>query len=269
MNRCRNTLAVAMLVGTVTGGVIGAQTDAFRRFTGGRTFPPGVGGSTALAGLEPIQTELKLDSTIKSNVNKILDQLAEESMKEYESSGVRFARGQLEFLKGEKLAEMRRDISERTAAIGKKLEERYRPRLKSALSPAQYRRFQQIVWQWDGSKALVDDPELIAALKITTEQKKAISDLNEDIRQRQSEIQRSVFEGAGANGPSREEMRDLVVKMQEIDKARDKKAAEMLSKKQQAEYAKLKGEPYDFSKFRPDESSDNAGGPSPSGGKKK
>jgi hypothetical protein len=228
-----------------------------------------LGGPTALAGLEPIQSELGLDAAVTANVNKILDQLAEESDKEWEKSGLSFDRQQLGFLRGRQLAEKRREISERTSAIGKRLEEKFRPRLKSALSSTQYLRFQQIVWQWGGSQSLVDDPKLIAALKISSEQQKTISDLNQDIRRRQTEIQRGVFEGGGANGPSREEMRDLVAKMQEIDKARDKKAVELLSKKQQDEYGKLKGEPYDFTKLRSPGSSDGTNGPGAAGRKEK
>ncbi len=243
--------ALAIFIATRSGGGRGQEADASRKLTGGRTFQTGLGGATALAGLEPVQRELALDPSVASKVNKVLDQLAEDSNLEWESSGLSDDHMQLRMLEGKEFAAKRREISEKTAAVSAKLEEKFRPRLKAALSSAQYQRFQQIIWQWDGSRSLVDDPELVAALKITTEQKKAISDLNQDIRERQAEIQRKVFEAGGANGPSREELQDLVAKMQEIDKARDKKAAGLLSDKQQDEYTKLKGATYDFSGWRP------------------
>jgi hypothetical protein len=155
------------------------------------------------------------------------------------------------------LAAKRREISEATSAIGKALDDKFKPRFKSTLSAAQYRRFQQIVWQWEGSRALTNDVEVIAALKITSEQKKSLTDVDQAVKQKQGEIQRRVFAASGANGPSRDEMRALMSQMQELDNDRDTKSIELLSKKQHEEYVVLKGEPYDFSKI---------GLPGPTGG---
>src|SRR4029077_5829244 len=120
---------------------------------------------------------------------------------------------------------------------------------KEVVSETQFERLRQIGWQAAGSLALAS-LELGKALDLTKEQQKKIADINKEYEDKQAELRRNAFggrpggggggPGGGGGGPGGG---GIFAKIQELNKERDGKAIEALSKEQQEKYTKLKGKP--------------------------
>jgi hypothetical protein len=218
---------------------------------------PGMGGPLMLAGIPAVQKEIALEGEKAEKVQKLLDSFREEMMAEAEKAGLGFGGfGQFADLKPEEREAKMREMSEKRTALMTKLNEKFVPQLKQALSDAQFERLQQIGWQAAGSLALAS-PELGKALNLTKEQQKKVADVNKDYGDKQAELRRNAFGGGGpggggavpGGGPGA--FQEMFAKLQELNKERDGKALEVLSKEQQEKYAKLKGKPFDLAQLMP------------------
>ncbi len=105
------------------------------------------------------------------------------------------------------------------------------PKLKAALTAEQFERLQQIAWQAYGSRDLSFDPELSKALELTKDQNEKITAINEEYQRKAAEFVR-----AGT----------FVARYLELDRERDGKAVELLTREQQEKYTKLKGKPFNL-----------------------
>jgi len=124
-------------------------------------------------------------------------------------------------------AEFRARREKETAAANAKLAE--------ILLPHQVKRLQEISLQQRGTMAL-SDPKVAAELKITDEQKKKLEEANTA----NMEAMRSAFQG-GNRDQNREQMRE---KMQELRKQAEGRVLAVLTADQKAQFAKMKGEPF-------------------------
>jgi len=128
------------------------------------------------------------------------------------------------------------------------LHEKFEPRLKEALTAAQFERLKQIRWQHVGSLALTD-PDLVKMLALAREQQEKIKALNEEYEGKQFKILAAASgTGAPAARAKAEEMR---AKLQELKIARDARATEVLTKDQQEVRAVLNGKPFDTTLLMP------------------
>ena len=131
--------------------------------------------------------------------------------------------------------------------VRKGIQAKYQPKLKEALTAEQLQRAQQIAWQAAGSAALADE-ELTKQLAVTKEQQDKIAAINKEFGDKQRELFAAGFGGGGggAGGAGG----DVRAKMTELNKERDAKTNEVLSKEQQEKFTTLKGKPFDLSQLQ-------------------
>ena len=137
---------------------------------------------------------------------------------------------------------------EKRAGITKKLNDKFLPQLKETLSAPQAERLQQINWQAVGSQALAG-PEMGKSLELTQEQQDMIKGINQDYMQKQNELRRGAG-GGGGRGIGAPDFQAAFAKVQELNKERDAKAIEVLSKEQQEKYTKLLGKTFDVAQLQ-------------------
>jgi hypothetical protein len=90
------------------------------------------------------------------------------------------------------------------------------------------------------------DPDLIAALKITKEQQDKLTAIAKEY----GDKQRDLFPRGGAGGGERPNFEELQKKMRELGESRDKALLEVLTPDQREQFAKLKGKPFDVAQLR-------------------
>jgi hypothetical protein len=214
--------AVAIVAGLFGGGIAQAQPERGRGI--------GVGGAIGLAELEAVQKEIGLEGNALAKYEKVIGSFQDEMKAEIEKAGA------IQNLSQEE----RKALNEKMIGVMQKLQERYVPKLKEALTGAQIERLQQIQWQLLGSQAFVTDPELSKMLDITKEQQEELLTINRD----HVGIMRKLREGGG----NRQEVQR---KRQELMKEYAGNLTDVLTKDQQEKFTKLKGKPFDVSLLPP------------------
>ncbi len=106
------------------------------------------------------------------------------------------------------------------------------------LDDSQTERLKELSLQSRGARALEDD-EVIAALKITDEQKEELADVREEGSQAMQETFRKLRGGGGDQGDIREKMAELRNKLSE-------KALAVLAPDQREQFEKMQGAKFDF-----------------------
>jgi len=134
--------------------------------------------------------------------------------------------------------------------LGAKLQARFDPELKKVLTPEQYTRLRQIIWQMPGANRL-DDPDLVKALDVKPEQREKLDALTVEIFGKQV----AILNPNRGRGPADA---DAPKKMAELNVEWSKKINEILSTAQQEKLAELKGKPFDASLLQ---SQPTGGGP--------
>jgi hypothetical protein len=221
--------------------------------------PPGAGGVVMLAAQEPVQKEIGLDAEGVEKVRQILDSYMQESSAEWEKAGFGpDTYRELASLAPDEQAARRQEIQEKSSTIQRRLTEKFVPQLKAALSRAQYERVQQIAWQAQGSRALLDETrqgsgssELAKLLEVTKEQQEKIAGIARDYDQKQTELRRSTFGEPGRARGAPQDFEAFRAKTREFDTERDAKSVEVLSKEQQERYSQLRGKPFDVAQLNP------------------
>src|SRR5262245_24752516 len=251
------------IVGSVIIGVILWGGLAQAQFQGGGprgrgglgAGPPGAGGILMTVMNPPVQKEIRLDDEGSARVRKIIESYVQESQSEWVKAGFGpDTYRELAALPREEQAAKRQEIDRKTAAIFKTLTEKFVPQLKAALSKEQFERVQQIDWQVQGSRALLDEAypggsELARLLEITKQQQEKIAGIARDYDQKQGELRRSAIGEGGRGGAAPNDIQALRAKMQELDKERDARTTDVLSKEQQEKYARLKGKAFDVAQL--------------------
>jgi len=122
----------------------------------------------------------------------------------------------------------------KAAEVRKGVNEKFLPKLKDALDATQLKRVHEIAIQAAGAQALLDSG-VQNELKVTAEQKDKLTSISKDVQK----------ELAGLRGAER------MTKMQELNEEQLAKSTEVLTKDQQAQFASMKGKPFDVKLLRP------------------
>lgn len=239
---------LCLTAGLVFATTVQAQGPGGRGGPGGfGGFGRGGGGVLMLVGNEAVQKDLGLTEADVAKVKGVTDEFREATREQFANA----PRQNFQDMTPE----------ERTAAMekareeGKKLNDKFLPKLKAAITADQFTRLQQISWQAMGVGAY-SDAEVVKALTITKEQTDKITTLNTEYGAKTREL----FQGGGG-GP------DGFAKMQELNKERDAKINEVLTKAQLDQFATLKGKEFDVTQLRgPGGPGGGRGGPGGGGG---
>jgi hypothetical protein len=197
------------------------------------------GGIFFVAGNEAVQKEIGVDSAAASKLQRIVEEYRQDMRTENERGGISFQA--LQNLKPEERDKRMKEINGKRAAIIKKLNEKFVPQLKEALSAPQFERLQQIGWQAGGSQAVATDPQLARELELKNDQIEKIAAINMEYQRRQREL----FTPGGGD------IEAAFTKLLELNRERDGKALALLTKDQQAKLMILKGKAFDLALLRP------------------
>ena len=234
------SLAFATVAQAQGPGGRGGGRGGFGGFGGG-------GGLLMLAGNEAVQKDLGLTEDGVAKVKTVTDEYGT-AMRESMGAG-----GRQNFQ--DMTQEERTKARETMMANMKTLSDKFLPKLKAAVSADQYTRLQQINWQNQGTGAL-SDAEIVKALTITKEQTDKITTITDDYGAKAREL----FQPGGGGGGGGFE------KMIELNKERDAKINEVLTKAQLDTFAKLKGKEFDVAQLRRGPGGGGPGGGGPGGG---
>lgn len=157
---------------------------------------------------------------------------------------------------------------ERAAAMAKiqaavkEVEAKLLPKVDEILDETQRTRLKEISYQAAGGD-IYTNADVVAALKLTDEQKEKIAAAKKELDTKRTEAMRAAFGGGGGGGGGN--MRE---KMQELTAAFEKSAADVLTEDQKTELAKLKGKEFDVAQLRRGPGGPGGGGPGgrPGGG---
>lgn len=252
--------------------LLSASVSYAQRPGGGRPggFGGGFGGTTGgmnspfvLAANEAVQKELNLSDEQTGDIKTLNEQIREEMR----SSGGGFQdfqglRDLPEEERNKKLAEFR----EKIAAVAKKVNDKFQPKLDEILKSDQRDRLKQIQIQAARSGAY-QMAEVVSALKLTKEQQDKIASITKEFEDKQREAAPRFGQGGGER-PNFDELRK---KAEELNAAREKALAEVITADQKTQLEKLKGKPFDLAQLRPNFGGGQGGGRTqrrPSGDKK-
>jgi hypothetical protein len=109
-------------------------------------------------------------------------------------------------------------------------------KLKQVLDETQQKRLQE-VWIQIGGPAVLDDPQIVAALKITDQQKQQL----EEIAQTSREKRRTLFQDA--QDATREQRR---AQMDQLREQTNEQRLAVLTDQQREQFEQMKGQPFEF-----------------------
>lgn len=208
-------------------------------------FGGGAGGILMIAGNEAVQKDLGLTDDGAAKIKAVTDEYRAAMQESRGAGGRQNPQNMTE--------EERTKARDAFTASMKALTDKFLPKLKAAVSSDQYTRLQQINWQNSGTGAL-SDAEVVKALTITKEQTDKITAITDDYGAKTREL----FQPGGGGGGFE--------KMQELNKERDAKINEVLTKAQLDTFAKLKGKEFDVAQLRRGGGGPGGGGPGGGGG---
>ncbi|WP_437201084.1 hypothetical protein [Planctomicrobium sp. SH664] len=218
------------------------------------------GGQTSLLQLstmDPVQTELGLTDEQKTKLDALTGELREK------------LRGQIST--DIPLEERAQKVTEGFRQISAE----FKSKLPDFLDDVQIKRLQQIFVQVQGTQAL-EDPDVVAALKLTDDQKEKISAANKEYNQKAAELFRGLAGGPGggrgpggrgpggggpgAGGPGAGErgngnertaaLQEVAEKREALNTERESAINGILTAEQKTAFEDLKGEKFDTSTIR-------------------
>ena len=230
-------LATLAIAGTMTTAVF-AQPGAGGRgrggFGGGMSGPP---SALMLAGNPVIQKELAVSDDQAAKLKALGDEARAELSE---------ANGPVDGLRDLPEAERRAKMTEmmaKRAEASRKVSAKFKPKLAEVLDAKQLERLDQIALQVAGAQAY-SDPDVVKTLALSKEQQDKIASINKEA----SEKQRELFGGAGGAGGG--DFQERFAKMAELNRARDKDLAAVLTTEQSEQLAKMKGKEFDVAQLR-------------------
>ena len=224
-------VALAANVEAQPGG--GGGRGGGRGFGGGR----GMGGVMMLVGNEAVQKDLALGTDEAAKVKVVTDEFGTAMRETFTGMG------NFQDMSEEERTKAREKMTEPMKTVN----EKYLPKVKELLTADQYTRLQQINWQNMGAMAY-SDAEVVKALDIKKEQTEKITQLTDEYGAKTREL------FTPGQPPD-------FAKMGEINKERDAKIDEVLTKEQNDKFTKLKGKEFDVTQLRR-----GPGGPGGGGG---
>lgn len=246
-------LATMALVGVMASSAFAQPGGAGGR--GGRggagAFGGGMGGRTqstlSLAGNEAVQKELALTDDQIAKIKTLNDSAREE----LRGGNDGFA-GLRDLPEDERRAKMA-EMMAKQAETSKKVADKYKPKLAEVLDAKQVARLDQIALQAAGAQAYAD-PEVVKTLKLTKDQQDKLASITKEAGEKTRELFGQGGGGAGGGGGNMEKVR-------EINTARDKDLAAVLTADQATQLASMKGKEFDVAALRR-----GPGGPGGQGG---
>lgn len=245
-----NVWMLCLMAGLAVGATAQAQGPGGGRGGGFGRGGFGRGGVLAIMGNEAVQKDLGLSADDAAKVKTVADDFGT-AMREAMSAGGGPGNFQ------DMTPEERTKMMEKMAEINKATTAKFLPKLKELLSADQYTRLQQINWQNMGTGAL-SDAEVVKGLAISKEQQDKVTQLTDEY----SGKTRELFQNGGGGGGGFE-------KMQELNKERDAKINEVLTKDQLDKFATLKGKEFDVAQLRRGPGGGGPGGGGGAGGRPK
>ena len=216
-----------MFLGAALLVAMSSESNAqFGRRGGGRGFS----SPLSLVSNETVQKELGLSEDQIKKVGALGEEVRAERERlfaEWQSGA-----GDLQSLSNE---ERRAKLGEAMSEVGKKINEKFSPKLKEILEEKQNERLKQISWQMAGARAY-SDPEVVKALGLSKEQQEKLTALGKDSDKKL----REAFTG-GDSGPE---------KFIQLNEELAAKSKDVLSKEQQDKFDELKGKPFDVASIR-------------------
>ncbi|HEV8071523.1 MAG TPA: hypothetical protein VGP76_27660 [Planctomycetaceae bacterium] len=208
------------------------QASAQNRRGGmGMRGPQGV-DDIAIAHNAAVEKEIGIKPDQKEKIDDLFKDVQEEVQSAMASSGIDFA--SLRDLPQEERAKKMGEVMAKAAEVRKGVNEKFLPKLKDALDATQLKRVHEIAIQAAGAQALLDGG-VQNELKVTPEQKDKLTSISKDVQKQL----------AGLRGAER------MTKMQELNEEQLAKSNEVLTKDQQAQFASMKGKPFDVKLLRP------------------
>ena len=189
----------------------------------------------SLAGNEAVQKEIGL--TDASKVTALAGEYREALQQEL--SGVDF-QGLRDLPEAERAAKMR-ELTAKSEAAAKKVNESFEPKLKEALTADQFKRLGEIKIQANGIAALLD-AAVVKELGLSDEQQKKITEVRTESDRARNELMAGLRGGGGNNQEAMSKIRELAA--QSLTKATD-----MLDAGQKDKFTALKGKPFDVSQL--------------------
>jgi hypothetical protein len=196
------------------------------------------GRSQSLVGLasnETVQKEIGLTDT--SKVEKLNDDYRTALGEEMQAAGIDFG-GLRDLPEAERNAKMR-ELTAKSEAAAKKVNDKFEPMLKDALTAEQFKRVSEIKMQADGAAALGSDA-VAKELGLSDDQKKKLAGILEEA----DKARRELFAGAQGN------FQERAAKGRELDQQTLTKATDVLDAGQKEKFTALKGKPFDVSQLR-------------------
>jgi len=233
-------LAALAIAGMMTTAAFAQPGAGGRGGRGGFGFGGGMGGPQSalmLAGNPAVQKELG----VSDDQGAKLKTLGEEARAEMNE-----ANGPQQDLRDLPESERRAKMTEmmaKRAETSKKVNAKFKPKLAEVLDAKQVERLDQIALQAAGAQAYAD-PDVAKALKLSKEQQDKIATINKEA----SEKQREMFGNGGGGGGG--DFQERFAKMAELNRARDKDLAAVLTTEQSEQLAKMKGKEFDVAQLR-------------------
>jgi hypothetical protein len=197
--------------------------------------PQGV-NDLQIAGNPAVQKELNLKPEQVEKLKDVTQDVREEMMQQIQGAGIDFAG--MRDLPPEERAKKMAEVQAKMAEIQKGINEKFMPKLAEALDKSQLARVHEIAIQAAGSQALLD-AGVQKELAVTGDQKEKLASINKEFAGK--------LAGLGRGGDATERQ----AKMHELSEEQVAKSTEILTKDQQAQFAKLKGKPFDTKLLRP------------------
>jgi hypothetical protein len=213
----------ALLIASALTIVLAMTSTASAQFRGMR-FPPSLQNVFMLSG-EAVQKELALSDEQRKALTQLADQMRSDAMEIM--SGLQDLSPEEQ---KEHMPELMKLISEKGQEIQQKIDK--------VLDKKQLARMKELSLQSRGAGAL-EDTEVLAALKISDEQKKELIDVREEGNKRMEEVMQSLRSGGGDAGNIRQ-------KMGAMRKELGDKALAVLTDAQREQFEKMKGAKFEF-----------------------
>jgi hypothetical protein len=202
------------------------EARAQGRRGGGGMQPQGV-SSLIVVAFEPVQKELALKPEQTEKIKELLADYRTESRAAVSELGI-----DLRAL-ADLPAEERQKKTAEMAAANKKVRDKFEPKLNEILDKTQQTRAREIAVQFAGVRALHDE-SVAKELNLTKEQTDKLAAITKEYAGKMRDVPRE----------------ERAAKMKEINEEQLAKSNEVLTKDQQAQFAKMKGSAFDVSTLR-------------------
>jgi len=238
---CVAVVALALIVNAQQANAQGRGRGGMRGMFG----PQGVDDIT-VATNAAVEKEISIKPEQKEKLSDLQADVREEFMQQMASAGPPAG--------PDATPEEREKMRAKFTEIRKTVNEKFHPKLAEILDKDQLKRVHEIAIQAAGAQAL-HDADVQKELKVTAEEKDKLAAIQKDFQKQMQAI------------PPAERM----AKMTELGEEHLAKALEVLTKDQQAQFASLKGKPFDVKLLRQGRGGRGAGGfrarTGPGGGK--